>query len=139
MYVRWHVFGEKIFVQAFESLRRKNVQDRGAFGNFGFFLGVNRRSDEVYVGTPDGVVKARAIKRLTEKARWEPEEIKEVRGVPWEPIPGSGRTEVPIRVPIKTSLEAPVIEHNFEENLKRISIKKADVEKYGHTLGMPGV
>ena len=54
----------------------------------GLFLGVQDRSDEVLIGTRDGVVKARAVRRLDDVQRRDADLVKSMRGTPWEPVPG---------------------------------------------------
>ena len=55
----------------------------------GIFLGIRPISNEVYVGTAEGVVKCRTIRRRVPDSRWNPELLKCVQGVPWEMSPSS--------------------------------------------------
>ena len=47
------------------------------------------RSEEYVIGTENGVVKARTIRRhgMREK-QWDKERLNKFKGVPWEPVPG---------------------------------------------------
>ena len=50
----------------------------------GVFLGIRAISNEVYVGTPEGVIKCRAIRRRVIDQRWNLDLFNRVRGVPWD-------------------------------------------------------
>jgi hypothetical protein len=54
----------------------------------GVFLGFRSQSGEVIVGTEDGVMKTRTVRRKPEEERWHEENLKMVGGVPWRPSPG---------------------------------------------------
>ena len=51
----------------------------------GVFLGVRAISNEVFVGTPEGIVKCRAIRRKTPDQRWNIDMLNKIQGLPWEP------------------------------------------------------
>ena len=53
----------------------------------GIFLGVKLRSDEVIVGTSEGVIKTRTIKRLPEDKQWDKEFLWNLKGSPKQPDP----------------------------------------------------
>merc|ERR1712026_378405 len=55
----------------------------------GVFLGLSDNSDEVVVWGPEGIRKARTIKRQTEENRWNKEEVLAVKGTPLQPNPES--------------------------------------------------
>ena len=64
----------------------------------GIWLGHETMTNEVVIGTPNGCVKAWAVKRRIEEERWDMKKVNAVRGTPAEPVPGSGSARVPIRV-----------------------------------------
>ena len=69
----------------------------------GVWLGNLERSSEAIIGTPEGIVKARTVRRHAEyRERWNIEELTAVRGTPWEPVPGRGDNEVHPEVHIPT-------------------------------------
>ena len=76
---------------------RSRLEDRWFEG---LFLGVQDKSDEVLIGRRDGVVKARTVKRLHGVQRRDADLVKEMRGTPWEPVPGdlADDAAVPIAV-----------------------------------------
>ena len=62
----------------------------------GIFLGVRPTSNELYVGTPPGVVKCRTLRRRVESDRWGLEAPESFRGVPWDMERGAeGQGELP--------------------------------------------
>ena len=57
----------------------------------GIWLGLRMKSDESIIGTPNGVIKAKTVRRLPEDQRWSAEEVLNIRGRPSNPVPGVGR------------------------------------------------
>ena len=53
----------------------------------GIFLGLTLKSDESLVGTPEGVVRARTIRRLPPAERGDKELLQAIRGTVWKPVP----------------------------------------------------
>ena len=70
---------------------RKSFENRWEDG---VFYGIIDSSGEIIVGTKDGVLKARSFRRKPESMRWDWEYFKEVKGTPWEPLPGRPGIEV---------------------------------------------
>ena len=55
----------------------------------GIWLGIREESGEYIIGTHEGVVKVRIVRRKgSHEERWNWEEFNAFRGAPWEPIPG---------------------------------------------------
>ena len=50
----------------------------------GIFLGIRPISNEVYVGTKDGILKCRTIRRKAPDARWNIELLNSIKGLPWD-------------------------------------------------------
>ena len=50
----------------------------------GIFLGVRAISSELWVGTPQGVLKVRTIRRRVPDSRWNPHLLNNFVGVPWD-------------------------------------------------------
>ena len=55
----------------------------------GVFLGLSDNSDEVVVWGPEGIRKARTIRRRPEDQMWNREEVLGVRGTPLQPNPNN--------------------------------------------------
>ena len=64
----------------------------------GVWLGHCRASNEVLIGTYNGVVRAWAIKRKAEGDRWDKTLIKNMKGSPAKPDPTAAVAEVPSRI-----------------------------------------
>ena len=74
-------FGEAVWYREVRVTKeRKNMYDTE--WKDGIWLGHTRRSNEVVVGTADGVVRAYSIKRRAEGERWNGELLKSMRGSP---------------------------------------------------------
>ena len=109
----------------------------------GLWLCIRHRSDEAIIGTADGVVKARTMRRQPKDQRWDQALINNLRGTPRRPIP---RVESDhIRTDEQSNIEPDVGEDEVitampreEETPRRMYITKATVEKYGKTPGCPG-
>ena len=71
--------------------------------------------------------------------RWHAVNMQDMKGTPWEPIPGHPDREMKSRVYIREEpiLPPPVAEEN-EETIRRLYIRKRDVQKYGFTPGCEG-
>ena len=77
--------------------------------NSGLFLGVQDRSDEVVVGTESGVFKARTVKRLDPVQRRDAKLALEMRGLPWDPVPGVITEDGEVPTAIVKIVAAPVV------------------------------
>lgn len=55
---------------------------------YGIWLGIIPESTEVLIGTTEGVLNVRSIKRRARaESRWGAEYIEATRGMPWGPTP----------------------------------------------------
>ena len=99
-------------------------------------------SQESIIGTPQGCIKVRDIKRFAlEDERWDQDRFNSFRGVPWEPVPGSGSCKINVRV------RAPRLSDEVREKLisedrpyvaRRFRINREDFKEIGHTPLCPG-
>ena len=107
----------------------------------GVWLGVLDDSGKKVIGTPEGCIKVRSVKKKPEPERWNREFVATIRGVPWEVIPGHPDREIKSRAIFDrdVTLEgAPKSMEEPEEHIKRIYITKKDLDKYGRTEGCHG-
>ena len=83
----------------------------------GLSFEVQNRSNEVVVGTRDGVVKARTLKRLDGVQRIDVELVSEMRGPQRDPVPGNPEeVEVPLPiVPLGPARDLPVMRAGNQE------------------------
>jgi hypothetical protein len=103
----------------------------------GVWLGIRELSGEVYIGTEEGVIKVRSIRRKsTEAERWNWIKFQAIKGTPWEPEPGRFNVEIKSKVALPKDAEEVVkqLEVSDREVIKRrMYIKKADVLTHGMT------
>ena len=64
----------------------------------GVWLGCNARGGEIIVGTLEGCMKVRSIRRRPDGEGWNAEECNAMRGVPWEVMPGHPDRELKRKV-----------------------------------------
>ncbi|CAK0826156.1 unnamed protein product [Prorocentrum cordatum] len=83
----------------------------GTEDNFlaGLYLGPALRTDEVYIGTELGALRARTFKRLTVEQRADKDLLNSLLGKPWAPVPTDVEVdEVPVAIEIRAPVPAPV-------------------------------
>ena len=92
-------------------------RDKSAFDwKRGVYLGGLMRSNESVVGTDQGVIKAFAIKRLTEKERTSLEAVKNMPGTLMGPDPNRpGRDRVPIGIEARVERGRTTIRIRWEK------------------------
>ncbi len=100
-------------------------------------------------------VKARAIRRLTEGKRWDPEMINQVRVSPRKPVPGVNSDHIPTDTEgtmmpghgeddeagaARGKEEEPEVNiPRREEKPTKMYVRKTDIAKYGKTPQLPRV
>ena len=76
----------------------------------GGWLGHARDSNEMLIGTPMGVIRCYACRRMPETERWDREAIVGVKGTPQKPNPRKMGMSIPIRIQLgeeKTADQEP--------------------------------
>ena len=105
----------------------------------GIWLGVRPGGAESYIGTPEGVKRAREVRRLSDEDKWSRELIFSIRGTPWDHESGDWFHEfdgdVPSRVvhehrPPPAGVQPPAPRH-----MAREPITQKDLDKFGYTDG----
>ena len=112
----------------------------------GVFLGVKRRSSELMVATPEGVIHVRAIHRLPQEKRWSEDCVEWVKWAPWNRYKDADDAdgEVPEGVPVekdepkKTEGDKVVFTQTREPIPRDFYISLKGVEKHGSTRGCDG-
>ena len=97
----------------------------------GIWLGLAQETNETYVGTSMGIVKAYAIKRYPEDQRWNLEMMQGVVGTPRRPDPNRAGLDPPVRIRFDEK-EDEITEVEVKENTKRgipkrVGIKQKDL------------
>eukprot|EP00973_Karenia_brevis_P064143 8913014-Karenia_brevis.AAC.1 len=90
-------FGELVW---YKEIRRQKERDNKFSSEWmeGIWLGHSRSSNEILIGTDAGVVRAYAVKRMSEDKRWSAEAIKSMKGTPQQPDPTRPGLHIPVRV-----------------------------------------
>ena len=73
-------FGEKVLYKRKSKDKMEKVNPRWEYG---IFVGVRRKSGEVWLATKDGVKRARAVRRIPKEERWSDDTVDWVKHVPW--------------------------------------------------------
>ena len=103
-------FGEKIMYMTSKNTSKSAPKADAKFHD-GVWLGLRMKSDESIVGTPNGVIKAKTVRRLPEEQRWCAEDVLSMRGVQSNPVPGVGGDHVPVDVVGSRNAECGEDEH----------------------------
>ena len=90
-------FGEKVLFKPLKKTGDLKNSLQPKF-RFAFYLGSRSRSGEHFVGTPEGVVRCRDVRRLTDDKRWDLDGLKAVKGALWAPVNGAAALEVPTHI-----------------------------------------
>ena len=91
-------FGETIMFLRAKSVGKDKFDSRWEQG---VWLGIREESGEHIIGTKEGVLKARTIRRYSEATeRWKTELFDNFRGVPWKPVPGREGDQITIKASI---------------------------------------
>jgi hypothetical protein len=77
-------FGEKVLYKLKPGAKMEKINSRW---DFGIFIGVRRRSNEVMLSTVGGIEYARSVRRLTAERRWGPDCLTWVKWAPWHKYP----------------------------------------------------
>ena len=79
-------FGECIWYLKPESKGKTKLKSRWETG---IWLGIREESGETLIGTKEGVIKVRSFREKgTNQERWNQDVLKEMKGTPWQPVPG---------------------------------------------------
>ena len=131
-----------------QNFRRSPVPGRMAkfdsLWSDGVFLGYRSASGEIIVGTKEGVVRTRTVKRKAEEERWTQNVLDMVGGVPWAPSAGDASAEVAmpdIIIPMQEPEVEVVPARAAAEGVatpRRLAIRVGDIHDHGATAGCKG-
>lgn len=142
-------FGEAVWYLPMKTVRRSKGDPAKLPG---IWLGINERTEEVLVGTMKGVVKCRTVSRMSSDKCWDAQLTKQMKGVPWEVVPG--KLGIPVPVAIKEGgdvVEGDEPERDqriplddegqwvpkFRGGPNRLHVSRKAIERYGPTDGCP--
>ena len=131
--------GEKVWFRKLEKNKNRNKFD--IKWDEGIWLGHTRNSNEAFIGTPEGTVKAYACKRRPDDEKWDMKAIDAIKGTPYVPIPKGLQTNVPIRVQLPEPEGPPGAAEPSAQRVfqpRRVAITQKELDKYGYSVGCPG-
>eukprot|EP00435_Cladocopium_sp_Y103_P058260 s42_g20.t1 len=106
----------------------------------GRYVGTHGRNGDILVMSKDGVIKGSSVKRMSQHDRWDPKDLSDLKGTPWNLRPKA--VEDVDSLPVK--IELPAVEGKLTpEPVQRdgaprnLYVKRKDVEG-NYTLGCPG-
>ena len=106
---------------------------------FGLFLGAIAGAQESAIGTSAGAVKARSIRRLVDREKWDSFLLDTLVGTPWSPKgQGDQDQEVPAHSMEPMETEEGLAAPELGPQIRRVYLKKADFERHGYTKGCAG-
>ena len=137
-------FGEKLMYK----VKPKNKLEKiNARWEYGIFVGVRRRSGEVWIAAKDKIISARSVRRIPIEHRWSKDCVNWVSRVPWNRYKDAEDAdgEVPEGVPVDESAagkeeksERIIFVETKERAPREFYIKKGDAEVHGYTRGCGG-
>ena len=111
------------------------------------FLGIKESSGEYFVGTPDGVFRARSVKRKPDDEKYQRSLLESMKGVPWQLHPNSTadvveplppQPAVQPRIPAPADDVPPADKELAAPIPRQLSIRRnVELERYGYTPGCP--
>ena len=124
-------FGEKVLYQPMVKYNKNTKLD--VRWQFGVFLGVATRTNEVMIGGRDGAERAWACRRLPEDQRWDAEAVHQVRDSPAGPEFDLKITADPVNTEAMAKPQArpPVV--------TPFPVRHKDIVEFGYTPGCKGV
>ncbi len=144
---RWRrpmiTFGEKIFFRPVRSHFTQSKNDYCSRILSGFYVGTDGRNADALVMTKEGIIRGTSIHRRPEEERWNSEEIKECRGMPWDWRPNrQERMPSPMPVSMPEMKEPEVKPSTRDSGPRRLYVRKRDIDVsaggIGLTPGCPG-
>lgn len=128
-------FAEKIW---FRRLSEEDGHKRALATKWeeGVWLGHGRGSNEVWIGAPEGAVKAWSVRRRVMAERWDSEYISLFKSPPPPGQPGSTGTDTGRED--HQAEEEPPSEEDMDERPRFLKLRKRDFKKYGYSEDCPG-
>ena len=91
-------FGERVMYYKSGITGTQKLESRWESG---IWLGLRDETNEAIIGTPDGCIKARDVRRYgSEEEKWDQDKFMSMSGVPWEPIPGMKSCESRVKIAV---------------------------------------
>ena len=132
-------FGEKLLYKVKPKEKKEGINSRWEYG---IFVGVRRKSGEVWIAIKDRILGARSIKRIPKEERWSKDNLEWVTRVPWNRYRDAGDADgaLPEGVPVEARSSEPagdlgprVVVQTRHPAPREFQIRKEDAEKFGYT------
>ena len=136
-------FGEKVLYKIKAGQRLEKINSRW---DFGIFVGVRKRSNEIWVATREGIISVRSVRRIPVEKRWGKDNIEWVKWAPWNRYKDARDADGDVPEGIPTEERAKdeatgnrtIIVETRERAPREFYIRKEDAEKHGYTRGCGG-
>ena len=137
-------FGEKLLYKVKPKDKQEKINSRWEYA---IFIGVRRRSGELWVAVKDSVFAVRSVRRIPVEERWNEDCIKWVNRAPWNRYKGDEYAdgEVPEQVTAQSDPATAVntgggtvIIETRHRMPREFYIKKSDADKFGYTRNCGG-
>ena len=125
-------FGECIL---FLKAKSRGIDKFDSRWSEGVWLGIREESGEHLVGTVEGVIKARTVRRRPiQHERWNKQLFDSFQGVPWKPLPNQEGDTIRVRASIPETRSVAGGDHQEEiSKRRRVRITPQMIRKYGFT------
>ena len=100
----------------------------------GVWLGVCPRTDETIIGTPAGIVRARAVKRQAIEDAWKASSLLSISTTSWTTGEQGKRHELTVENDEEEKI-VKVDESEMPRDPRRFRITKEDIERVGFSVG----
>ena len=135
-------FGERLLFRRYRAAGRMAKLD--VSWQTGYSWGYRSLSGEVVVGTADGVLRTRTVRRRPEEHRWTSDCLDMVGGLPWKPNP-SDDFGGEVMLAIDMRMAEPEVEIRRPEYCegeivpRRLYLRTRDFKEHGATRGCKGL
>ena len=140
-------FGERVLYIRPHNHIGPNLNQADVRAEFGIFLGLRAISNEIYVGTPSGIRKARTIHRVSDDKKWIIGDFESFKGLPW-----NFGAETVRELPAEAQLKPAVLHDPYSGDpddqakpddekdviLRNFKIYESDLQRFGYTPDCPG-
>ena len=134
-------FGEKVWYKELKGKSETAGKIESGWRE-GLWLGHARSSNEIFVGTREGVVRAWAIRKKPYEAQWDGDLVKNMMGTPAQPNPLKASSQVPIRITFEENPDVVVVEGvgpaRVEAKPRNTYIQSWMLDVFGYTSGCAG-
>eukprot|EP00973_Karenia_brevis_P075571 10498545-Karenia_brevis.AAC.1 len=112
-------FGECVMYKPAKTVRLAKDEARWEYG---IWLGIIIDSGENIIGTSKGAIRCRAIAPLEKKKKYDKARLEEMKGTPWQPVPGKRSNRIPTQI-LEGSEEEEQEEQNAEEEDQEFKVQ----------------